>query len=63
MEVSEEGDVGVTAPLTSVSKDQSCVSSASTKTVAFLFSSNLKPISLHLPLSCENRKIMKYTTN
>lgn len=55
--------MGVTALLTSVSKDHFCVSSASTKIVAFLFSSNLKTISLHLPLSCENRKIMKYTTN
>lgn len=62
----EEGDMGVTALLTSVSKDQFCVSSARsrcTKIVAFLFSSNLKPMSLHLPLSCENRKNMKYATN
>lgn len=42
--------MGVTALLTSVSKDQFCVSSARsrcTKIVAFLFSSNLKPMSLH----------------
>lgn len=55
--------MGVTALVTSVSKDQFCVSSASTKIVAFLFSSNLKPLSLHLPLGCENRKSMKCATN
>lgn len=56
--------MGVTALLTSVSKY--CVSSARsrcTKTVACLFSSSLKPLSLHLPLSSEDRKNMKYATN
>lgn len=55
--------MGVTALVTSVSEDQFCNNSASTKIVAFLFSSNLKPKSLHLPLGCENRRSMEYTTN